>query len=150
LTNLKPVTTAIEFFSESELACRGSGTIKMDPRFATALVELRRAWGKALTPNSVCRTPAHNTKVGGHPRSPHLTENPFWPTLGAMAIDVKWRDWPLQDQLDFAQLALSRGWRVGLHNGFCHLDRLLDVADRLPKIFLYGTYTGPLYARLKK
>lgn len=146
---MNPVTTSIEFFSEPELACKGSGTIKMDPRFAAALVELRRAWGRPLTPNSVCRTPAHNIKVGGHPSSLHLTDNPKWPTVGTMACDIRWRDWSLQDQLDFAQLALSRGWRVGLHNGFCHIDRLLDIAPESKKVFLYGTYTGPIYARLK-
>jgi hypothetical protein len=67
-----------------------------------------------------------------------------------MACDIRWRDWSLQDQLDFAQLALSRGWRVGLHNGFCHIDRLLDIAPESKKVFLYGTYTGPLYTRLAK
>lgn len=144
------ITTAIEFFSQSELECKGSGTIKLDPRFATALVTLRRAWGKSLTPNSVCRTPAHNQKVGGHPNSLHLTENPKWPTKGTMAADIRWRDWSLQDQEAFARLALSQGWRVGLHNGFCHIDRLLDIAPGSVKVFLYGTYTGPLFPRLTK
>jgi len=66
-------------------------------------------------------------------------------------MDVRWRDWELQKQFDFARLALDRRWRVGLHNGFIHIDRLLDVAPDFPKIvFLYGTYTGPLYPRLIK
>lgn len=148
---MKPITTAIEFFSSEELACKGSGVIRLDPRFATALVELRRAWGKPLSPSSVCRTPKHNASLkDAHPTSLHLTENPKWPTFGTMACDIKWREWSLQDQLDFAKLALSRGWRVGLHNGFCHLDRLLDIAPESKKVFLYGTYTGPLFARLTK
>jgi hypothetical protein len=150
LINSRPVTGAIDFFPEPELACKGSGTIRLDPRFAEALPKLRKAWNKPLTPNSVCRTPAHNKKVGGHPNSLHLTENPKWPTFGTMACDIRWRDWSLEDQQAFAELALSQGWRVGLHNGFCHLDRLLDIAPESVKVFLYGTYTGPLYPRLKK
>jgi hypothetical protein len=147
---MKPVEAAIEYFSESELQCKGSGVIKLDPRFAAALSELRRAWGKPLSTNSVCRSPEHNKAVGGHPRSLHLTENPHWDTFGSMAADIRWRAWTIEDQESFARLALGQGWRVGLHNGFVHLDRLLDIAPESKKVFLYGTYTGPLYARLKK
>lgn len=147
---MQPITTAIPYFSEYELQCKGTGTIKLDPRFAQALPKLREAWGKPLTPNSVCRAPSHNKKVDGHPRSLHLTENPHWPTFGTMACDIRWRDWSLADQQAFAELALSMGWRVGLHNGFCHLDRLLEIAPGSKKVFLYGTYTGPLYPRLTK
>lgn len=147
---MQPITTAIPYFSEAELRCKGTGIIKLDPRFADALPKLREAWGKPLSPNSVCRSPEHNKAVGGHPNSLHLTENPKWPTFGTMACDIRWRDWKLEDQQSFAELALSMGWRVGLHDGFCHLDRLLDIAPGSAKLFLYGTYTGPLYPRLTK
>lgn len=142
---MKPVTTAVPFFSTKELACKGTSVIKLDPRFAKALPELRKAWGKPLSPTSVCRTPEHNTKVGGHPTSLHLTENPKWPTMGTMAADIAWRGWSVQDQLAFAKLAWSMGWAVGLHDGFCHIDRRADMKlDRLPQaVFLYGTWTGP-------
>jgi hypothetical protein len=99
MSDLQPVTTAIEFFSEKELACKGTGVIKLDPRFAVALPELRRAWGKSLSPNSICRTPEHNAKVGGNPNSLHMTENAKWPTLGTMAADISWRGWPVEEQL---------------------------------------------------
>lgn len=62
---MQPITTAIPYFSESELQCKGTGIIKLDPRFADALPKLREAWGKPLTPNSVCRNPEHNKAVGG-------------------------------------------------------------------------------------
>lgn len=140
----------MKFFSDSELACKGTGVVKLDPRFEAALPELREAWGKPMNLNSCCRTPAHNVKVGGHQNSLHLTENPKWNTQGTMACDVRWRDWKLEEQQAFAELALSMGWRVGLHNGFCHIDRLLDIAPGSVKVFLYGTYTGPLYPRLTK
>ena len=149
---MTPVTTPIRFFSASELECRGSrvngqpgtGVIKLHPSFAVELVSLREAWGRPVVPNSVCRTPAHNRAVGGHANSLHLTDNPRWPTLGTMAIDWPWRGWSSADQLAFARLAWGRGWSVGLHDGFCHLDRRADL--RLPElpqaVFLYGTWTG--------
>jgi hypothetical protein len=141
-TDLVPVTTAIEFFSEKELACKGTGVVKLDPRFADALPKFRRAWGKGITANSVCRTPEHNAKVGGNPNSLHMTENPKWPTLGTMAIDCSWRGWSKDEQLRFARLAWSMGWAVGLHNGFCHIDRRADLGlPNLPQsVFLYGEW----------
>lgn len=139
---LQPVTTALDFFPAHELACKGTGVIKMHPTFAAELPKFRRAWGKPIVPNSVCRTPAHNAAVGGHPSSLHLTENPKWPTVGAMAIDCPWRGWPATEQLRFARLAWAMGWSVGLHNGFCHLDRRADLGLReLPQhVFLYGQW----------
>lgn len=141
---MKPVTTAIEFFSAQELACKLSGIIKLDPRFATALPELRRAWGRPLTPTSVCRTPEHNANVKGNPRSLHMTTNPVWPTHGCMAADIAWRAWPNDDKLAFARLAYTMGLSVGLHDGFCHIDsRAAMNVKRLPKaVFLYGTWSG--------
>jgi hypothetical protein len=142
--NLQPVTTRIDFFPESELACKGTGVIKLDPRFAAALPELRRAWNKPLTPNSICRTPAHNAAVKGNPNSLHMTENAKWPTIGTMAADIKWRGWPVEEQLAFARLAWGMGWAVGLHNGFCHVDRRKDLnLPNLPQnVFLYGEWDG--------
>jgi zinc D-Ala-D-Ala carboxypeptidase len=137
----QPVTTAIEFFSAGELACKGSGVIKLDPIFASELPELRRDWGFALTTTSVCRTPEHNKRVGGHPSSLHLTDNPKHKTLGAAAADIAWRDWPADRKLEFARMAYERGWSVGLHDGFCHIDRR-DAAGLQQAVFLYGTWTG--------
>ncbi len=141
---MRPTTTAIPYFSERELACKGTGIIKLDARFAEALPKLREAWGKALVATSVCRTPEHNLKVKGHPSSLHLTENPKWPTTGTMAADIAWRGWPIENQILFARLAWKMGWAVGLHNGFCHIDRRADMKlDRLPQsVFIYGEWDG--------
>jgi len=46
---MKPIETAIEYFTESELACKGSGVIKLDPRFAFEVVALRRAFGESMS-----------------------------------------------------------------------------------------------------
>jgi len=135
-------TDALPYFPRHELECRGTGVIQLDARFAAALPALRVEWGRPLTPNSVCRSPQHNASEGGHPRSLHLTDNPAWPTNGTMAADIRWRGWSTDDQLAFARLAWSRGWSVGLHNGFCHVDRRGDLGlPELPqRVFLYGTW----------
>ena len=138
---MTPIETGIPFFSVRELACKGAGVVKLDPRFADALVELRRMWNKPLSPSSVCRTPEHNSSVGGHPRSLHLTENPHHPTHGTMAVEIGWRGWRSDDQLAFARLAWSMGWAVGLHDGFCHIDRRRDIG-LTQAVFLYGQWNG--------
>ena len=137
-------TKGLPFFPRQELACKGSGVVKLDIRFSVHLPLLRMAWGEPVTPNSVCRVPSHNTAVGGHPRSLHLTDNPHWPTDGCMAMDWPWRGWPEEKQLRFARLAWSMGWSVGLHDGFCHIDRRGDLKlPELPQmVFLYGTWSG--------
>ena len=136
---------AIPFFSKDELACKGTGIVKLNREFAAMLPALRRAWGKPLTPNSVCRTPEYNRQInngeGGHPHSLHLTENPKHPIEGTAAADIRWRGWKEEDQLKFARLAYSLGFAVGLHDGFCHVDWRQGAG--LPQLcFLYGTWTG--------
>ena len=133
-------TQAIPFFTEKELACQGTGVIKMDIHFAVHFPLLRLKWDKPLIPNSVCRTPQHNEDEGGHPRSMHLTDNPEWPTDGTAAGDVRWRDWPVDEKLSFAKLAWSLGWSVGLHDGFCHVDRRVDFGLQ-QAVFIYGAWS---------
>lgn len=135
------VTTTIPYFSEQELRCKGTGIIRMDPLFESELPRLREAWGKPLSPSSVCRAPSHNAKVGGHPRSLHLTENPVHKVAGTAAADITWRGWPSSDRLAFARLAWSMGWSVGLHDGFCHIDRR-DAAGLPQTAYLYGAWSG--------
>lgn len=134
-------TDALPYFPRHELACKGTGIILLDARFAAALPHLRMMWGKPLTPTSVCRTPAHNTAVGGHKTSMHLTENPARGTNGTMAADLAWGPWPPEQQLAFARLAWSLGWAVGLHDSFIHVDRRSEVRLR-PQVFVYGQWTG--------
>lgn len=132
-------TSAIPYFGESELRCKGSGIIEIDERFAVMLPYLRLKWGKALSLNSVCRSPAHNKAVDGHPTSLHLTYNPKHKTNGTMAADVDWKSWTKDEQIKFAKLAINLGFAVGLHNSFCHIDLRSEIG--LPKtVFLYGSW----------
>lgn len=117
-----PVTGPIEFFPASELECPTGRVILLDARFATELPALRRAWGAPLKLNSCCRTPAHNLKVKGHPRSLHLTVPYHAGAGGTMAADIAWHAWPMATRRRFVTLALGLGWSVGRANGFVHVD----------------------------
>ncbi len=135
-------TSALPYFSVAELACKGTGVVKLDIRFAAALPALRVAWSRPLIPTSVCRAPIYNEAVRGHPNSLHLTDNPVHPTHGCMAADLAWRDWPERQRLDFARLAHKMGWAVGLHDGFVHVDLRAELGLQ-PAVFLYGkNWTG--------
>ena len=131
----------MRYFSDKELACKGTGVILLDPLFAEQLPLLREAWGFPLIPTSVCRTPEHNKKVGGHPNSLHLTINPKHKTKGCCAADIRWATWDTPTKLRFARLAYSMGWSVGLHNTFIHIDRR-DCAGLPQAVFLYGTWNN--------
>lgn len=132
----------LPYFTAAEVACKGTGVIRIDRRFALALMALRFLWGAAFTVSSLCRTPSHNTAVGGHPNSLHLTENPKHDTDGAMAADVPWAGWSEGDQLAFAQMAWGLGFSVGLNDAFCHIDYRKAIG--LPQnVFTYGArWTG--------
>ncbi len=134
-------SAGIPFFSYKELSCPCCGVVQVDQNFAAALSYLRSKAGRALKLNSVCRCTKHNTRIGGHPNSLHLIENPKWKTQGTMAADVAWRNWPTEEKLSFAKLAHGLGLRVGLHDGFCHVDlgRTLDIS---PRPFLYGEWSN--------
>jgi hypothetical protein len=135
-------TRPIPFFPEAELACRCCGELKLDIRLAVMLPALRKSWGKPLTPTSVCRCPKHNARVKGHPTSLHLTTNQKWETGGSGAADISWKDWPTLVKLQFARMAHDHGFRIGLHDLFCHIDigRELGLS---PKPFVYGVWSIP-------
>ena len=120
-------TTGLPFFSADELRSHGDGSLILDVRFAAALPQLRRSWGRPLNLNSCCRDPAHNASVGGHPRSLHLTIPFHASAAGTMAADISWSTWAMHDRLAFATLAASLGWSVGRARTFVHVDRRVDI-----------------------
>ena len=139
-------TEAIPYFSKSELACKGTGIIKIDVRFAVLLSYLRMIWGEPLTATSVCRTPNHNRAIGGHPTSLHLTENPKHASNGSMAADITWSHWTKEKRIKFARLAYSLGFSVGLHVSFIHID-LRSAIGLKQNVFVYGVWNNEFGAK---
>lgn len=59
-------------FSAAEIACRGTGAIKINTDAMDKLQALRDRLGKPLIVRSAYRSPEHNRAVGGAPASKHM------------------------------------------------------------------------------
>ena len=64
-------------FSPAEIACRGTGQLKLNPEALDRLQALRDALGKPLIVLSAYRSHEHNRAVGGAPRSKHMDGTAF-------------------------------------------------------------------------
>ena len=64
-------------FSPAEIACRGSGSLRLNEEALDKLQALRDRLGKPLIVRSAYRSPAHNRAVGGAPRSKHMDGTAF-------------------------------------------------------------------------
>ena len=64
-------------FSPAEIACRGTGQIKLHPEALDKLQALRDRLGKPLIVRSAYRSPEHNRNVGGAQRSKHMDGTAF-------------------------------------------------------------------------
>ena len=61
-----------KYFKPEEMACKGTGKLKVEPRLLDYLDLFRLRLGGPVIVLSAFRTPYHNAKVGGAPRSMHL------------------------------------------------------------------------------
>lgn len=64
-------------FSPAEIACRGTGAIKINTEAMDKLQALRSRLGKPLIIRSGSRSPEHNRAVGGAPASKHMQGTAF-------------------------------------------------------------------------
>jgi hypothetical protein len=64
-------------FSPAEIACRGTGQLKLHPEALDKLQALRDRLGKPLIVRSTYRSPEHNRAVGGAPVSRHMDGTAF-------------------------------------------------------------------------
>ena len=111
----------LDHFSRSELACPTTDQVRLAAGFGEALERLRVELDAPIYLNSACRSPEHNAKVRGHPRSLHLIVNDHWGTGGTCAVDVVATDGQYRAKL--IALALDQDWSVGVASNFVHLDR---------------------------
>ncbi|MCM2563777.1 D-Ala-D-Ala carboxypeptidase family metallohydrolase [Lutimaribacter sp. EGI FJ00015] len=100
-------------FSPAEIACRGTGAIKINIEALDKLQALRDRLGKPLILRSAYRSPEHNRAVGGATRSKHLD--------GA-AFDIAMAN---HDPVAFETAARAVGF-LGFgyypRSGFMHID----------------------------
>ena len=100
-------------FSPAEIACRGTGQIKLHPEALDRLQALRDRLGKPLIIRSAYRSPQHNRIVGGAPRSKHMD---------GTAFDIAMSN---HDPVAFAAAAREIGFLgFGFYprSGFMHID----------------------------
>lgn len=116
-----------DFFSDDELRCKGSGIVKLDPRFQAELTRLRARYGKPMIVNSCCRSQEHNKNVGGASKSYHLFEGVYDGRMGTMAIDIKISG---KNRENLVDLAWSLGWSIGEYKNFIHIDRRKDLGKK--------------------
>jgi hypothetical protein len=77
-----------------------------------------------------------NTKVGGHPRSLHLTVNDHWGAGGTCAVDIVATDG--QYRAKIISQALGQDWSVGVASNFIHLDRRSRYCGLPQVLYHYG------------
>lgn len=100
-------------FSPAEIACRGTGALKINTEAMDMLQRLRNRLGKPLIVISAYRSPAHNRAVGGAPASKHM--------LGT-AFDISMAN---HDTVAFEAAARAVGFLgFGFYprSGFMHID----------------------------
>jgi len=100
-----------EHFQPEEMACRGTGKLKIEPRLLDYLDLLRSRFGSPLIVLSAFRSPYHNAFVGGAPFSSHLK---------AVAVDLSIVG---RDKRLIEQLAKETGFTgFGYYRTFLHID----------------------------
>ncbi|MBW6494149.1 MAG: DUF882 domain-containing protein [Burkholderiaceae bacterium] len=100
-------------FSPAEIACRGTGALKLDTEAMDRLQALRDALAKPMLVLSGYRSPAHNRAVGGAPASKHMD---------GTAFDIVMAN---HDPLAFEAAARKAGFLgFGFYprSGFMHID----------------------------
>jgi hypothetical protein len=100
-------------FSPAEIACRGSGSLRIHEEALDKLQALRDRLGKPLIVRSAYRSPAHNRAVGGAPGSKHLD---------GTAFDIAMTN---HDPVAFEEAARAVGFKgFGFYprSGFMHID----------------------------
>jgi hypothetical protein len=102
-----------ENFSPQELACKGTGELRIDRDAMDRLQRLRQAMGHPLIVTSGYRSPEHNRRVGGARNSMHLKGRAF--DISTVNVDP-------QTLIDVAKRVGFSGIGTYPKQGFVHLD----------------------------
>lgn len=117
-------------FSPAEVACKGSGELKVVPDFLDIMEMLRHRYSKPMVVNSWYRSPAYNTKVSNTgTNGPHTTGRAV--DIHALGHD---RYWLLRHAIDLGFTG------IGVGKTFLHLDVNLDdphLVSNRPAVWVY-------------
>lgn len=125
-----------KYFTPEEIACRGSGRIRVESDVMDALYVLRLKYGKPMHILSGCRSSAYNDEIykrqGLESRASfHVYDNDYdRGQKGCMAFDVAALDG--RDRGELFSLAWGLGWSIGWNSarGFLHLDLRTKIGWR--------------------
>lgn len=111
-SDVNPLHWTWPSFTPAEVACKGTGELKVHPASMDKLQALRDIIGVPFTPNSAYRSEKHNKAIGGSPNSQHLQGRAFdIPIKGAMTRDR------------IKEVAIKVGFTgIGDYNTFVHID----------------------------
>lgn len=125
-------------FAHHELADKGefAGQGKIPQAVLDDLRDLRLAVNRAMVVNSACRSKKRNAEIGRAKSSFHIWDFPRPQVGGGCAFDIDQTGWTDQQRIEFAREAWARGWSVGLHFNFTHIDR----RHRYGFAQVWGTY----------
>ena len=126
----------LDHFSRSELACPTTDQVRLASGFGEALERLRVELDAPMHLTSACRSPLHNARVNGHPRSLHLVINSHWGTGGCCAVDASATDGQYRARL--IALALGQKWSAGVASNFIHLDQRSRYCGLPQVVYHYG------------
>ena len=100
-------------FSPAEIACRGTGRLRVHEPALDRLQALRDRLGKPLIVRSAYRSPEHNRAVNGAPRSKHLY---------GTAFDIAMRNHDPEAFEEAARAVGFKGFGFYPRSGFMHID----------------------------
>lgn len=130
-------------FSHKELADKERNYIRIPQVVRNLLRDTREFFRRPIILNSACRSKEYNESIGGHPRSLHVYDQPYWPTCGCIAFDIARQD----DEYD-ADLIMTFwrfGWSVGVSGSFIHVDARTVVLGMEQKFWYYKYYRGRVF-----
>jgi len=127
------------FFNDLELQCPTSHDVVLQEGFLSTLITFRMEYNKPMTITSACRSQEHNDwlRSRGYPASAnsfHKIGNTKYNT-DTCAVDVACSDGV--SRKDLVELALKRGWSVGVAKTFIHIDRRSDYTELPQVLYVY-------------
>lgn len=104
-----------QHFKREEFACNCGqcGYVAVDHELLVVLEDLRMWFAQPITITSGNRCPSHNSAVGGHPASKHIS---------SIAADIKVRGFTPQEVYDYLDNKYPHKYGIGLYNTWVHID----------------------------